>query len=158
MLKDIKFYFENLFATKWTETSIHFGGQEFDPKALGISKWVNPYYTPTRTRAFGLGDNASIYYGDLYVVCWQKNDVEAMELADNVAKFINDNVDKHLFKLRGYDVVDHAWDSTNKAYIILSFTIETIRGVCGEDLPQKIKTRIVHGGVQVTHNNVILTK
>jgi len=158
MLKDIKFYFENLFATKWKGTSIHFGGQEFDPKALGIKKWVNPYYSPLRNKNFGLGDGAKIYFGDLYITCWEDNDVLVMELADEVSSFIEEEVDKTLFRFNGYEVVDHGWDSTNKAFILLSFSTQTIRGKCFPSAQPTTATRIVHNGVQLVHKNVILTK
>jgi len=155
MLKDIKFYFENLFETKWTETSIHFAGQEFDPTALGLKKWINPYYSPLRNKDFGLGGGAKRYIGDLFIVCWEENDVLVMDLADKVSTFIENEVDRKLFKFNGYDVVDHGWDNTNKAFIILSFSMETVRGAC---LPPQHLVNIVHNNVQLTHNNVILTK
>lgn len=157
MLKNIKYYFENLFATKWTDTSIHFAGQEFDPKKLGVTSWVNPYYSPTRRRNFGLGNGGKVYYGDLFVVCWHENDVEVMELGDKVADFMDNKVDKNLFKIKGYDVVDHGWDTTNKPFILMSFTLETVRGVC-DTTPKQPPILIVHNGVQIVHNNVILTK
>ncbi len=152
MLKEIKFYFENLFATKWTNTAIHFSGQEFEPK--GLASWVNPTYSPTRRRSFGLGGNANTQYGDLYVVCWSDNDVNTMELADKVSAFIDTEVDGTLFRIMGYEVLDHGWDSTNKAFIMLSFPIKTIGGEC--DLKKKNivinkGTPVVNGGNPVTN-------
>ncbi len=154
MLKNIKFYFENLFATKWTETSIHFAGQEFDPQALGISSWVNPYYTPTRRRNFGLGGGGKIYYGDLYITCWDDNDVKVMELGDKIADFIDSSVDRGLFKLQGYDVVDHGWDTTNKAFVLLSFKFETIRGTCGATPSPTTRTPVVNANNNVVNNTI----
>ena len=145
MLKEIKFYFENLFATEWTTTAIHFSGQKFEPK--GLASWVNPTYSPTRRRSFGLGGNANAQYGDLYVVCWSDDDVNTMELANEVSAFIDGEVDKTLFRIKGYEVVDHGWDSTNKAFIMLSFPIETIGGEC--ELKQKLL--VTNHGTPVTN-------
>ncbi len=124
-----KFYFEDMFKNVWTTTPIHFAGQEFSGE--GISKWVNPVYSPRSMTHSGLSLTANYNYGSLYVACWADTDVDAMALGDEIVDFIKNTTDP-FFKVKNINVDDHGWQSSNKVYMILSFTIEYYVGNCGE--------------------------
>ena len=121
-LKQTKYYFDDMFSSNWTSTPIHFAGQEFDNN--NIPSWINVSYTPVRSTATGLG-NSNRTIGSVTVVCWDTNDVGVMELADEVIDFMKDNVEQNSYSLRGYDVDDHAWHTSNSVYIYLTFTVTT---------------------------------
>ena len=127
MLKETKFYFENLFATLWTNTPIHYAGQEFD--ATGIQRWINPTVTPVRNTFNGLGQR-KLFEFNLYIPCWAENDVESMQLADEIALFVKDNVDGSLYHSNGYDVIDHGWQDSNQVFTVLSFRFKSFDGQC----------------------------
>ena len=127
-LKETKFYFENLFSTLWTDTPIHYAGVNFD--GAQQSKWINPVYKPMRSRNNGFSSNTFVALSQLYIVCWADHDIDAMELSDNVITFVNESVDKTQFKSRGYEIVDHGWDDSNKVFVMLSFSYEQLVGTC----------------------------
>ena len=126
-LKETKFYFENLFTTEWLATPIHFVGQEFDQD--GTKQWVNPYYTPTRSMPNGISGMTTRNYGTVYVACWAENDVEAMGLADATIDFISSNVGT-AYTIKNYSIEDHGWHKTNKVFVIISFNVEILEGIC----------------------------
>ena len=127
-LRATKKYFEDIFHSYWTETEVHFVGQDFDGSQH--DSWINPLYKPLRNTPNGVSTKTSIEMGQLYLVCWAEDDVSAMELADLAVEFISENVDKSLFRSKGYDVVDHGWDTSNKVFVMLSFTFEQFSGTC----------------------------
>ena len=127
-LRATKKYFEDIFHSDWTETAVHFVGQDFDGSQH--DSWVNPVYKPLRNTPNGISAKSSIEMGQLYLVCWAKDDVSAMDLADLAVEFIGENVDKSLFRSKGYDVVDHGWDNSDKVFVMLSFTFEQFSGTC----------------------------
>jgi len=147
--KDSKYYFEQLFATEWHDTPVHFVGTEFD--AHGIEKWVNPFYTPIFGRPQGLG-GITKNKGTLHVMVWAKNDVDAMELADNMVSFIA----KHT-KVNRYEIADHGWSDANTVFLQLSFDVEVFIGVCTAPPVQNYIT-IVHKGIPLTHNGIPIIK
>jgi len=127
-LRETKLYFENVFYTNWNDTPVHYAGQEFD--GSGYDAWVNPVYKPLRSTANGISNTTNISMGVLYIPCWHTTDAGAMELADTMVEFIDANIDKKLFRHRGYDVIDHGWDESNKVFVVLSFTFEQFDGTC----------------------------
>ena len=122
-LRANKLYFENEFFTKWTDTPIHYAGQEFNSE--GIDKWINPVYHPLSGKPQGMTKfGASMSQRASFdIVCWAKNDADAMELSDNIIAFVADNVNSSKFAVSGYQVGDHAWDNTGLVYLYLSFDI-----------------------------------
>jgi len=127
-MKETKFYFEDMFLKEWCDTPVHFVGQDFDASAH--AKWVNPVYKPLRSTSNGISGESSIELGQLYIVCWADVDVEVMELADDIITFIHANLDKLAYQARGYEIIDHGWDDTNKVFVVLSFTFEHFAGSC----------------------------
>ena len=125
-LKATKYYFENMFATKWNTTPVHYVGQEFDQD--GTNKWVNPFYTPSRSENSGIS-GLTKNYGSLQVACWAESDVNAMDLADDIITFITDNTGVE-YRLFDYVVEDHGFHKTNKVYVIVSFRLEIFEGIC----------------------------
>lgn len=124
-LQQTKFYFENLLQGLWTNTPIHFSGQEFNEK--GISKWINPHYTPRGGETTGL-DALTTNEGMLYISCWADTDVDAMALGDEIIDFINTNIDRNSYRIRRYEVADHGYTESNKVYAIIGFNIQTLDG------------------------------
>lgn len=127
-IKETKIYFETLFASDWTDTDIHYAGQEFDGPTR--DKWINPVYKPLRSRNSGVSDTTTIDMGQLYIVCWAEIDLEVMELADDVINFISENLDKQQYREKGYEIIDHGWGDSNKVFVVLSFTFEKFNGTC----------------------------
>ena len=127
-LKETKFYFENIFSTLWADTPVHYAGMDFD--ATKQQKWINPVYKPLRSVPNGVSVDTSIEIGQLYIVCWANSDVEAMDLADTIIDFVDDKVDKTLFRARGHYIIDHGWDDSDKVFIVISFTFEQFSGTC----------------------------
>ncbi len=126
--KSTKYYFENLFSTLWTDTPIHYAGQEFNGD--GVEKWVNPFYTPRGGSNFGVSNEASVGMGVLYVACWTDNDTDCMELADDIVAFVNTNIDNTSYKIGRFEIDDHGWNESSKVFMIVNFAIETVDGVC----------------------------
>ncbi len=127
-LKETKYYFEDMFSSYWTETPIHFAGMEFDGSQH--DRWVNPVYKPLRSRSNGISTSTDINMGQFYVVCWGESDIDAMELSDTTIEFMADKLDTTKFRSRGYEIIDHGWDNSNKVFVMLSFAIEQFEGVC----------------------------
>ena len=127
-LKETKYYFEDIFSRLWSETPVHYAGMDFD--ATKQPKWINPVYKPLRSTNNGISIETRVDLGQLYVVCWADYDVDAMELSDNLIDFLDENVDKTLFRSRGYEVIDHGWDDSNKVFVLLSITYEHFVGSC----------------------------
>ena len=125
-LQETKKYFEDMFENSWLETPVHFTGQDFDGKEH--DQWVNPVYKPLRNTSNGISASTSIDMGQLYIVCWADTDTDAMELTDTVIVFVKDNIKD--FRHRGYDIIDHGWDESNKVFVMLSFTFEQFSGSC----------------------------
>jgi hypothetical protein len=124
--KETKYYFENMFATNWSQTPIHFVGQEFD--ASGIDAWVNPRFVPSRGDTVGINGNKTKQYAELDIVCWAKNDVEAFDLADQIVAFINATIEG--FDINGYEINDHGWNDSNMVYVVLTFVFNYYTGDC----------------------------
>lgn len=120
-LKETKKYFENLFNDNWHETPIHFIGEDFD-KDRG-EEWINPVYSPSSSDSVSVSNDGRKSYGTLAVICWAKNDLNVMDLADRVVGFMEDNVEGNQYSLKGYNVEDHAYHEANKVYVYLSFTV-----------------------------------
>jgi len=120
--KEIKFYFEGMFSSKWTKTNVHYGGQDFD--ATGIDEWVNPTYSPENSRKLSLSDGVDVINGVLYIPCWSTNDVKVMALSDEVTKFIEDNIE-YPHTVTRVNVIDHGWEKSNKAFVILAISIKS---------------------------------
>ena len=127
-LKETKFYFEDLFNKEWDCTPIHFVGSEFDGSEH--EKWINIVYKPLGGSHDNLGNSAYKSMNQLYIVCWAENDVQGMDLADDVVTFVDEHVDASLYRQRGYDVIDHGFDESNKVFLLLSFTFEQRIGTC----------------------------
>jgi len=127
-LKETKYYFENIFNSSWNKTPVHYAGMTFDGSKQ--SQWVNPIYKPMRNRSNGINDDTTVALGQLYVVCWADYDIDAMTLSDDVIAFLKEEVDGSLFRSRGYEVVDHGWDDSDKVFMLLSFTYEHFVGEC----------------------------
>ncbi|RLA73554.1 MAG: hypothetical protein DRG30_06150 [Epsilonproteobacteria bacterium] len=125
--KDVKFYFESMFATKWAITPIHYAGQEFD--AIGIDKWINISYNPQRSESCSVSGNSFYIYGTLYIPCWADNDVDVMELTDAVIKFIGDNIETP-YKITNTSIIDHGWNDASKSYTIISIGIKNLIENC----------------------------
>jgi len=142
-----KFYFEDLFFKDWASTPVHFAGQEFS--ADNLPEWINPTYHPRGGTIFGLSGDATELKGSLHVVCWADNDVKVMALSDKVVDFISQKVDNSLFRIKGFEVVDHAWHESNSVYLVLSFNIESYEGICSI---KEVVEYIVDHGVPVFDN------
>lgn len=127
-LRETKLYFETLFNSFWTGTPIHYAGMEFD--GTKHVSWINPVYKPLRSTSNGVSGNTSVELGQLYVVCWADYDSDAMKLSDDVVDFLKTNINKAQFRSRGYEIIDHGWDESNKVFIMLSFTYEQLSGSC----------------------------
>ncbi len=125
-----KFYFEDMFKNVWTTTPIHFAGQEFSGE--GISKWVNPVYSPRNMTNAGISNTVNKNFGVVYVACWADNDVDAMGLGDLVVDFMKSQVNSQ-YRIQAINVDDHGWQSSNKVYMILSFSIEYLGGECSPE-------------------------
>jgi hypothetical protein len=149
-LKQTKYYFENLFATKWSKTPIHFVGQEYNSK--GIPSWINPRFVPAGGRLSALSGQQTKLRGELDVVCWAENDVEAFDLADNIIDFVGANATD--FTISNFEINDHGWNESNMVYIIVTFTFTYYAGIC--TAPKTLR-HIVHNGKTVTNHGTILT-
>ena len=121
-----KEYFENMFATKWTETPVHYVGQDFDQDS--VVKWINPFYAPSRSENSGIS-GVTRNYGNLRVACWADSDANAMELVDTVITFIGSNVGVE-YRIFNYSIDDHGFHKANKVYVIVSFSLEILEGTC----------------------------
>lgn len=122
-LKSTKYYLESLFSQNWSETPIHFAGEEFDGKS--IDKWINIFYSPLLSRSGGLSES-SYTIGNFYVICWANTDVDVMSMGDNAVSFMNTNIDKSYYKLKNFEIADHGWNESNKVFLVLTFSIETL--------------------------------
>ena len=120
-LRENKKYFETQFFNKWTQTPIHYAGQEF--KNDGIESWINPIYYPRSGQHTGLSAFNAMQRGSFDVICWARNDADALGLSDDIIKFMIDNIDKDKFTLQGYQIQDHAWDDSGLTYVYLSFNV-----------------------------------
>jgi hypothetical protein len=125
-LRATKLYFEKLFADNWTQTPIHFAGQEFRPSSEG--EWVNVVYTPLSGRPLSLSKEPAISTGILTVICWAESDANAMALADDIIAFVSLNAGA--YKMNNYEVTDHVWHDANQVYLYLTFTVESYDGQC----------------------------
>lgn len=125
-LKETKFYFETLFAENWSTTPIHFVGQDFNQD--DTPRWINPFYTPSYSQAKGLGDLTS-NYGVVRIACWAENDVEAMGLADVMITFMSENT-SNAYRVAKYTIDDHGWHKSDKVFVIVSFNVEILEGIC----------------------------
>jgi len=126
-LKKTKFYFENMFATKWSGTPIHFVGQEYD--ATGVDSWINPRFVPTGGRVKGIGGGTTRLNGELDVVCWGENEVDAYDLADRVVDFVESNAND--ISITQFEINDIGWNTSNMVYVVLTFVFTYYRGSCG---------------------------
>jgi len=126
-LKENKLYFEQTFFDKWVDTPIHYAGIEF--KQDGLDAWINPVYQPRSMRRQGMSP-MGVSNGSLDVVCWGKNDVEAMGLADTLIAFVHDNIERDKFELNGYQIQDHAWDNSGLTYLYITFDVVSYIDVC----------------------------
>ena len=146
--KTTKFYFENMFATLWATTPIHFMYQEF--KQPTKASWINLIYHPSRITSASLSRGNSMVSSTLGVVCWAENDVEVLDLLDNVVKFIEENNDHQLFQFGDVQIIDQGVDGSNKAFVYLHFSVESMAGVC-----DKITTtrNIVNGANAIVNNS-----
>jgi hypothetical protein len=150
-LKETKYYFENLFATKWTETPVHFVGQEYNSK--GVSSWINPRFAPSGGRLSALSGQQTKLRGELDVVCWAKNDVDAFDLADKTIAFVSNNATD--FSLTNFEISDHGWNESNMVYVVITFIFTYYAGTC---VVSKKSRYIKHNGKTVTNNGTILIK
>ena len=125
--KDTKEYFEKLLQDEWCGTPIHFVGEEFDQD--NTKRWINPYYAPTYGEQKGFSGGTAIY-GTFYVACWAENDLEAMTLSDTIIQFMSTNVDTRTYRIPRYSIEDHGWHKTNKVFVTVAFSIETLGGSC----------------------------
>ena len=149
-MKETKYFFENMFLTNWSDTPVHFVGQEFTAK--GLTSWINPRFVPSGGRLGGLSGLRSRLEAELDVVCWAKNDVEAFDLADKIVSFVHANAND--FNINGYEVNDHGWNENNMVYVILTFSFTYYAGMC--TLP-KVPCIIVNNGVPIVHGGVTVT-
>ena len=150
-LKGTKYYFEKLFQDEWTNTPIHFAGQEFD--STGRDTWVNPRFVPQGGSLNSFGMRTKLY-GAVDVVCWAKNDVEVFDLVDNVVEFMSAHGKD--YAIHKFEVNDHGWDDSNMVYVYLTFNLTYYEGECQATAPTTYNT-ITYHGKNVTHNGIILT-
>ena len=150
-LKATKFYFEKMFLDKWTDTPIHFVGQEFD--ATGKTTWINPMFAPLSGTLAALSGRRTKMEGSLNVICWASNDVDVFELGDKIIDFIHNNAKE--FNVNGFEINDHQWDNSNMVYLYLTFNIKYYAGDCVEPVPPPppvIIRGIVNKGIAVYNN------
>ena len=149
-LRESKEYFEYIFFNNWTQSPIHYAGEEFKNK--GLKTWVNPMYHAGRGK-LTLGGSVK-NTGVLNVICWADTDAEALEVADDVIAMILSKVDTNLFSISKYEIPDEGWDDSNRNYVFVSFDMTHYAGTC---FPTNIVKRIVHNAVPVTLNGVQVT-
>jgi len=152
-MKENKFYFENMFATKWTNTPIHFVGEEFDSK--GITSWINPRFVPSGGTLAALSGQLTRIKSELDVVCWGKNEMEAFDLADSIIEFVKSNADE--FSITHFEINDHGWNESNMVYIIVTFALNYYEGDCTAPQPAPITRTVTHMGATVVNHGTILT-
>ena len=134
--KDIKYYFEDMFNTGWTDTPIHFGGQEFDAPST-FAEWINLVYTPQRSERGSISDNLSIIYGTVYISCWAEDDVDVMGLTDDVIAFVEEALASP-HKILKTTIIDHGWNTANKSYTIIALNIQSTLNECDLDCTHSI--------------------
>ena len=121
MLQDIKLDIETKFYDHWSDTKVHYGGEEFDNK--GLDKWVNVIYTPTLMHKSGLSSTKTNTYNvNVYMVCWAKDDIMGSSLVDTITTF----TDEQFFSVLQSDIeiVDRGWDESNMVYYLLRFNYQ----------------------------------
>ncbi len=127
-LQEGKFFFDELFLSGWTITPIQFAAQDFSGKNLPA--WVNIVFTPYQTSNASIGPKGKLIYATVTVVGWAENDVLAMELADQIAEFMDAGVLPSIYSIKQTNIIDHGWDASNKAYTITQFAIQYYSGDC----------------------------
>ena len=127
MMKQGKFYFDNMFSTLWTQTPVHYAGMDFD--ASGMPQWINPTYRPSRQEKASISNGVTRTYANVYIPCWADTDVDVMDLMDDVIKFVDSNTVSP-FKITNTSIIDHGWDDSNKVFGIVMISIEHIDGTC----------------------------
>lgn len=125
-----KYYFEKKFFDGWTHTLVQYAGQEF--KTNGLSQWINPIYRPSSSSSYGLNDRSEVLKGSLDVVCWGKNNTEALHLADLVIEFVRDNIEPDMFKVDKYEIQDMYWDDSGYHYVYVTFAVRSYNLQCVE--------------------------
>ena len=153
--KDGKFFFDEMFVSKWTRTPVHYAGQEFDGK--GKTEWVNPSFSPTSRANASLAKSVKQINANIFVACWAETDVDVMDLMDEVSDFMDTNAGP-AYQILNTAVVDHGWHESNKVFGILMFTITYKVGTCAPTKPPTSATVVVHNGTTVVNNGTILTK
>ncbi len=146
-----KLFFESLFFAEWQDTPIHFAGQEF--AVDGIKEWVNPFFNPIGGRFTGVSGTLTENHASFSVVCWSDTDSNVMELADKVVTFVSQKATA--YKLKGYEVTDHAWHDSNSVYIFLTFDVKMYKGSCGTSAPV-VKRFVVNRNVDIVNKNVTI--
>ncbi len=126
--KQGKYFFEDLFLVNWTQTPIHFAGQDFDGN--GIPEWINVVFTPYQSANNGIGSQVKKLYATVTVTGWAENDVNVMQLGDQISAFVDEGVLNSEYTIKQTNLLDHGWDESGKAYLITQFTVEFYAGVC----------------------------
>ena len=115
-----KYYFEKKFFDNWTYTLVQYAGQEF--KTDGLTQWINPIYRPASISPYGIGAS-EMHKGTLDVICWAKNNTQALHLADLVIEFMQENIEPDIFKLDRYEIQDMYWDDSGYHYVYITFSV-----------------------------------
>ena len=150
-LKAAKFYFEKLFMDNWTDSPIHFVGQEFD--STGIPSWINPHFIPRSGTLAALSGKRTRLDAALDVVCWASNDVEALDLTDKVIDFVATQAKD--FSVTKFEINDNGWDNSNMVYVLLTFKLKYYAGDCVASTPT-IRRYVINQGIDV-YNNAVQT-
>jgi hypothetical protein len=123
-----KNYIEKLFRDNWDLSEIHYSGASFDKGDL--DEWINIVVSPKSGTPIGLSSSATYTKGFLHIVCWGKNEVKSMKIADSVVSFLDSNAGPAKYKINKYEVSDQGWNDAGYSFLILTFNINIYNGNC----------------------------
>jgi len=133
-LQETKLIIEELFKTNWTDTPIHFSGQEFDARKM--PQWINLIIRPSRITRASVSNGRSIMSLDVYVPCWSDTEAESFELADKIIAFFNSKVGSSAIKILmpnsidSVTIIDQGWNEANKSFVVPMFSMTVQVGNC----------------------------
>ena len=120
-IKEAKIEIETTFQDGWTSTPIHYSGMEFD--STGRDRWINLIYQPISVSNRTLTAGRQAQNAVIYVLCWANNELNAYDLADNVADFVLGDPFAN-YAANRYVVEDQGYSQDGRSFVILSFDVK----------------------------------
>jgi len=133
-LQTTKVVIEEIFKAGWTDTPIHYSGQEFDGK--GMPKWINLVIKPSRIVNASVSNMRKVMVVDFYVPCWADNENKSFELADSIIEFVEtsfaDPTTKAVMpnRIEQVQIIDQGWNNSNKSFVVVMFSVIMDVGNC----------------------------